>query len=82
MVMKETKSWETRCFTKSFAESLQLFQILTEPLDFSQPFKIEIAYDPEELRTVVTYCTPKEVWSKHFQKEPDKEINLPAHPKK
>lgn len=73
MVMKETKNWETKCFTKSFAEALQLLRILTDPLDFSEPFKIEIAYDPKELRTAVTYHTPKGVWSRYFQKELDKE---------
>ena len=40
-------------WTKDFAHMIQLFQIMTEGLNFNEPFRIEINYDPEQARTVV-----------------------------
>lgn len=65
--MKE-KEWETNCFTKDFARMIQLFRIITEHLDFSQPFKMEIEYNPEQLRTSVKSYMPKEVLESCNQK--------------
>lgn len=64
----EKEAWETKCFTKDFAHMIQLFRIITEHLDFSQPFKMEIEYDPEQLRTSVKSYMSKEVLESYSRK--------------
>lgn len=63
-----TEPWETKCFTKDFANMIQLFNVLTENLNFSQPFRIVVDYDPEQLRTSVKVYMPKEVLESRIQK--------------
>ncbi|MCD7862398.1 MAG: hypothetical protein LUG61_02520 [Lachnospiraceae bacterium] len=59
---------ESYCFTESFAHMIQLFRIMTEKLDFSHPFKVEIEYDPEKARTVERIYMPKEVFERCIEK--------------
>lgn len=64
----ETAKTEFSCLTKRFSTSIQMFQILTEILDFSQPFKVVIHYDPKELRTTVEYEMPKDSLLRYNEK--------------
>ena len=64
----ETAKTEFSCLTKGFSTSIQMFQILTEILDFSQPFKVVIHYDPKELRTTVEYEMPKDSLLRYNEK--------------
>lgn len=47
--------------TRDFAIMVQGFNIITEHLDFSVPFRLVIDYDPEQPRTVIKQYFPKEV---------------------
>lgn len=57
-----------KCFSKSLSEMIQLFRILTEPIDFSNPFVIEVEYDPNQPRAEVHYTMPKESALQHIRK--------------
>ena len=57
-----------KCFSKSFSEMIQLFRILTEPIDFSNPFVIEVEYDPNQPRAEVHYTMPRESVLQHIRK--------------
>lgn len=57
----DPEPWVSKCFTKDFANMIQLGRIILEDLDFSQPFRMEIEYDPEQLRTTVKTFMPTEV---------------------
>ena len=63
-----------KCFTKHFAETIQLFRIWTDPLDFSKPFRIEIEYNPEEPRTTIKCQMPKASLSQYIEKEMGEEL--------
>ena len=58
----------SKCFTKDFARMIQLFRILTEKLDFSQPFRAVIEYDPEQLRVKTSLYEPTEVLQRYIEK--------------
>lgn len=76
----ETEKTEIKCFSKSFSESIQLFQILTKILDFSQPFRVAINYDPKGLRTTVEYEMPKESLARYNEKELGICLSHQVHP--
>ncbi len=56
------------CFTEEFAKMVQLFRNITEYMDFSQPFRAVIEYDPEGLRTVIQFYEPTEVLRQHSER--------------
>ena len=64
----DPEPWVNECFTKDFAHMIQLGGIILEGLDFSQPFRMEIDYDPEQLRTTVKTFMPTEVLQSRIQK--------------
>lgn len=53
----ETKSRHicSKCRTDGFAHAVQLFRILTEKIDFDEPFQISIDYDPERPNVKIDY---------------------------
>ncbi len=64
----DSEPWVSKCFTKDFAHMIQLSGIILEGLDFSQPFRIEIDYDPEQPRTTIKTLMPTEVLQSRIQK--------------
>ncbi len=64
----DSEPWVSKCFTKDFAHMIQLSGIILEGLDFSQPFRIEIDYDPEQPRTTIKTFMPTEVLQSRIQK--------------
>lgn len=56
------------CFTEDFAKMVQLFRSITDHMDFSQPFRAIIDYDPEGLRTVIRFYDPKEVLQQYSER--------------
>lgn len=71
---EETETLVQKCFTKHFAETIQLFRIWTALLDFSKPFRIEIEYDPEEPRTTIKCQMPKASLLQYIEKELGEEL--------
>ena len=57
--LEENEVTECKPWTDSFAYMIQLFRIITEDWDFSEPFRIVIDYDPEQPRTVIHKYSPK-----------------------
>lgn len=62
------KPLERHLYSKSFADMCQIFQIMMEGLNFSHPFKIEIEYDPERVRTIERIYMPKKVFEQYNEK--------------
>ncbi len=56
------------CFAKDFARMVELFRSLTRYLDFSQPFRAVVEYDPEGLRTVIQLYEPIEALERYNEK--------------
>ena len=56
------------CHTKDFARMIYLFRRMTDHLDFSQPFRAVIEYDPEGLRTVAQFYEPMEVLQQYNER--------------
>ncbi|MCM1219397.1 MAG: hypothetical protein NC548_33375 [Lachnospiraceae bacterium] len=61
------------CFTKDFARMIQLFRNMTQYMDFSQPFRAVVEYDPEGLRTVIQFFEPTEVLQRYSEQAKGKE---------
>ena len=68
------------CFTEDFAKMIQLFRQITDYMDFSQPFRVVIDYDPEGLRTVTRFYEPAEALQRHSERVRGKEkgLNVPG----
>ena len=58
----------TKCFSEDFAKGIYIFRILTENIDFSQPFRMVIDYDPEQPRVKTELHMPTEVLEQYIQK--------------
>ncbi len=56
------------CFAEDFAKMVQLFRNITDYMDFSQPFRAVVDYDPEGLRTVIQLYEPEEVLQRHSER--------------
>lgn len=59
---------ETHLLTNTFAYGLQATNIVFGDIDFSQPFRIVIDYDPEQLRTIVKKYLTKEALQLYIEK--------------
>ena len=57
-----------KCFTEEFAKMIQLFRIMTENMDFSQPFRMIIEYDPEQPRMTSKMYKTKEALQQYIEK--------------
>lgn len=56
------------CFTEAFEKMVQLFRDITDHMDFSQPFRAVIDYDPEGLRTVIQFYETKEFLQQYSER--------------
>ena len=63
------------CFTEDFAHAIQLLAILQRPLDFSQPFRMTIDYDPKRLRTEMEIVMPTKALVRYNQRVQGKETD-------
>lgn len=61
-----------KCFTEEFAKMIQLFRIITENMDFSQPFKMIIEYDPEQPRMTNKMYKTNESLQQYIEKVEEK----------
>lgn len=63
------------CFTEDFAHAAQLLALLQRPLDFSQPFRMVIDYDPEQPRTKMEIEMPTKALERYSQRAQGKETD-------
>ncbi|MBD5395640.1 MAG: hypothetical protein HDR71_15575 [Lachnospiraceae bacterium] len=56
------------CFPEDFARMVQLFRNMTDYMDFSQPFRAIVDYDPEGLRTAIRFYETKEALQRHSER--------------
>ena len=57
-----------KCFTEEFAKMIQLLRIMTDNMDFSQPFKMIIEYNPEQPRMTSKMYKTKESLQQYIEK--------------
>ncbi|MDO4285558.1 MAG: hypothetical protein Q4C60_09525 [Eubacteriales bacterium] len=57
-----------KCFTEDFAKSTWLLRSFIQLMDCSQPFRMEISYDPEQLRVETKVFMSKEAISQYSRK--------------
>lgn len=56
---EEGKGVQTFMWTEQFIVILNAFRSIMDMLDFSEPFRVIVDYDPEQKRTFVTQYAPE-----------------------
>ncbi len=73
--------WDHRCYTTDFANMIQLFTLLTSNMEFSQPFRVVVDYDPKQLRTSVKTYLPKKLHESRIREAEERRLALRSLPR-